>query len=342
MKIQPYSNNFYSKQNRKNSLPIKQNNRQNFKCSKNIQNAYYLPFINFTSLKVKEANLPDSSASFEFGLNLYQRAVKGEEIDIKKEIESFLDKEQIDKVEIDYANKKMGYRGVFQSKFTKDREYNGGIIYIDEFPKTKNKKEIQLYCSTLAHELQHAKQHKTQSAKPVFIDASDTRQIDTIYAYVNFLRPTISSTLQQTPLGYFFINYKKIDVPNYECAAISQDIRRYGTFFSQAKTRKLDDDFIYSSFGGKENFKEQVRETFDATIEKFNEGDFSKDYRNKKTYDLLRKFYIHELRSEAQAYQIEADINNSINGIPSRFKTLNNIIPMTYALVADELENLEI
>ena len=58
--------------------------------------------------------------------------------------------------------------------------------------------------------------------------------------------------------------------------------------------------------------------------------------------NILKDLFVQKLSHEADEYQVMSDINKKVNNINPRLNTLNVLIPMTYKLVADVLEDIEL
>ena len=76
-----------------------------------------------------------------------------------QEIKTFILENGIENVKIDnlsntsYATEKTA--GGYLADFDDEMNLKEGVLYLQDFPKTNDKKEIQRYVSVLAHELQH-------------------------------------------------------------------------------------------------------------------------------------------------------------------------------------------
>jgi len=296
-----------------------------------------------SSAELQDKNIESSSSGLDFAFGVYQKINKDKKIDIAKEVQDFLKKNNIDNVKVaplsEYKNAPPRVMGVFVQRYNSNMIQNGGTLYINNAPKNDDKKAMQVLVASVAHELQHVLQHQRDDLSSIFIDSLDNpEQVDLVFQYTQYLKSFFVGILQKTALQYCINNREQygIDIPFL--MNLNEDIYRYSMIFPNFSS-DITDDTIRSSFSKDGDFSSLVAKNFDMIIENFASPDIE-EFATNETYELIRKKIIYELRSEAQAYQVNSDLNKYITGIKSNQKTLNDLIPMTYNLVADELEKI--
>ena len=327
-----------------------QNNKQSTPCKTNIfYNPSHYTKISFGGLS-KNTFTEETTLTTNFGTDLLKRIQKGENIDIIEETKEFLNQNGLTEVEIrpltDASEADSQTVGGYRDKYTEDMQYNGGILYLAPIPKSNDKKELQWYVSVIAHELQHAIQHKETDMKSVFAkhNITDKAHIDIIMGYTS--APTIrnfaSHNMQIPPLQYCVNEYQKLGIPAYEVKNIANDSKKYGTIFPSKGVRGLDNDTIFKTYGGEKAFNKKVEDSLFQTFTAYDNSPQTEPFRTPETYSALKDYYVIRLRNEAEAYQVASNINKKLNNIDNRFYTLNDLIPMAYTLVANKIEEIKI
>ena len=311
-----------------------------------------LKSLDIASLAQKtDIELKRPSSTALYGINLINRTLSGEEVDFKQEIKKFLSAYGIDNIEVknlsdvDERIKNEQLAAGFLGKYDDDLQENGGIIYLEELKNRKDPKAVQQHVALMMHELTHALQHKNdEEAAKIFSKNGkiDLIQQRLIFGFTNIIASPMASVMQMRPLQYIFNNYQRYDIPRYELYNMNADIKSYGTIFPAKSNKNISEQTVYSTFGGKDNFENTVIQYFQQIVAKLNEAPDSKDYQTLETYDMLKDFFVARLRNEAEAYQVMSDINKKLKNINERYHTLNDLIPITYNMVADVLEETEL
>lgn len=296
---------------------------------------------------VKSENINESknSTGFDFAVSIIEKLKNQEQFDVNNEIKKFLKENNINNVDIkpieEYKDAPPRIMGAFVHRYNNEMNENGGTLYLKKMPENGDFKEMQSYIASISHELEHVVQHQKNDLREIFIDSLDNgQQSELVFEYTQYLKGVFVQTLHRTPLQYCVKNAKELGIDAFTLLQLNDDIYNYATIFPDSSV-KINENTVKKSFSGEADFSEYIKKYFNMVTENFS-GPGIEEYATNETYDLIRKKAIHELRTEAQAYQINSDINKYIKGIDLNKKTLNDLIPMTYNLIADELEKIEI
>ena len=175
--------------------------------------------------------------------------------------------------------------------------------------------------------------------------AKKLEKATTVRRFVEYVKreSTSRELMQLTPLEYAINNNRKTGVSISEMINFNPDISKYSTIFPEREV-KVDEKMILESFvcENKEDFKGLVCSYFSNILSVFNSAEISEDYKNLETYSLIKNYCSGLLRDEAKAYQINSNVNKQYRGLSLEIRTLNDLIPMTYNMVADALDKIDI
>ena len=345
MKITNINVLFGNKNHQKTKIKQKQQTTQNLNKEVLLYNTNYLSSITFKGVENKLT--PSQNKAIDFGLYIVKKLKTEEKVDITKEVEVFLAQNDLKNIKVKPLSEATAATEKTAGGFVPDLDENlnfiGGTLYLAPVPKTKDEKAIQRYASVLAHEIQHAFEESENTTKKIAEkNEISAKNMQLILGFTTIMQNYFSPTLRNKPLQYCVDNYKILGIPIYEVKAFNPDIRKYGTVFPLKSLRSISKDTIYNAFNGKANFTKNIEKYFFETINTYNNSPDLAIFRTPNAYKALKDYYAYSLRNEAKAYQVNSEIHKKLNNLNQRFYTLNDLTPLTFNIVADELDKINI
>ena len=293
-------------------------------------------------------DLKSEDPVLEFGISLFDKIQTDKNTDIKEEVVKFLEENNMQGIKVLNIRELKGMNhltsGCFHPEYTVDRRYNGGTLYLEDMDTSDIKAIIQ-QVGVITHELSHAYQCEKNKGSDTFSRAGveDLGLINTISGFVNgVIRDwNTAQYLQLPPLQYAVDNCDTLGFDSSEIDVFNNDINKYGAIFPTSIVN-VDDNTILNAYGGRKNFNDIIAKYFCRMLIMYNQIDSTRPYRNMEIYKLLQQYCVDFLREEVSAYEKNSQINKHHAGIDFDEKTLNDLTPMTYSLVADSLEKLNI